>query len=133
VRISAASVHNGVTYLEHEHDAAGPMSRFNVFFVRPGAPQFLAAFVDGPVDPSGRLNTSQRRSTTAASFASLAPRSCLSRSITVLPFIKISALHDLLVWANAARCAAPTFTGSEHAHLDRHNIDKNLPTTLCCG
>jgi hypothetical protein len=43
--------------LQHEHDTASPIPCFNIFVARPGATQFLAAFVDGPIDPSGGLIT----------------------------------------------------------------------------
>jgi len=54
---SLHSVDDGVAYFQHEHDTAGPIPCFNIFVARPGATQFLAAFVDGPIDPSGGLIT----------------------------------------------------------------------------
>jgi hypothetical protein len=75
-----------------EHDAAGPIPRFNIFVARPGAPQLLAAFVDGPIDPSGGLNTGcASAEDSSTSFASDAPRACPSRSISGLRCFKISA------------------------------------------
>ena len=54
---SLHSVDDGVAYFQHEHDTASPIPFFNIFVARPGATQFLAAFVDGPIDPSGGLIT----------------------------------------------------------------------------